>query len=236
MAYRKRNYRKKPAYRRRKFARKPAAQHKNKFTRAVLPGIGIPQALNTKLKYVESIQIADAVAANKIYVYRANSCNDIDLTGAGHQPMYYDQIGALYNRFFVGACTCVFKIVNTSSQHLKIHLTTGRTAATGSYDAEREDQSSKSVILGPSGSGNDQGKLTMSRTTSQVYGKDNKRDLYDMSGYTPATSSTDPAVVWNYILNVATLNGSALGTDGVRVESLFIQDVRFYERVKITQS
>jgi len=70
------------------------------------PDFGFPDRMITKLRYVDNLELtanAGVVAAN---VFRLNSCFDPDLSGVGHQPMYYDQFaGAVgsgpYSRYRV---------------------------------------------------------------------------------------------------------------------------------------
>lgn len=70
------------------------------------PDFGFPDRMITMLRYVDNLELtanAGVVAAN---VFRLNSCFDPDLSGVGHQPMYFDQFaGAVgsgpYSRYRV---------------------------------------------------------------------------------------------------------------------------------------
>lgn len=53
-----------------------------------------------KHKYVETIDLTDTGGAQN-YQYSCNGMYDPNITGVGHQPMYFDQCTALYNHYTV---------------------------------------------------------------------------------------------------------------------------------------
>lgn len=72
----------------------------------IRPDFGFPDKLVTKLRYVENYLLTGAVGVPGTNVFRMNSAFDPDLSGVGHQPMYYDQFaGAVgtspYSRYRV---------------------------------------------------------------------------------------------------------------------------------------
>jgi len=81
------------------------------------PDFGFPDKLVTKLRYVDSILLTGTSIGSN--VFRMNSLFDPDLTGSGHQPMYFDQFcGAIgtapYSRYRVlsSNITCTFTPVS----------------------------------------------------------------------------------------------------------------------------
>jgi len=64
-------------------------------------GAFIAQSVSTRLKYTESFTVAGALGAMTNQVFRLNSLYDPDFTGGGHQPMGFDQLAGLYNRYRV---------------------------------------------------------------------------------------------------------------------------------------
>lgn len=66
---------------------------------------GFPDSLRTTLKYHQDIGISSASGAVAGNTFRANSLYDPDETGTGHQPMYFDQLAAVYGRYQVVAST-----------------------------------------------------------------------------------------------------------------------------------
>lgn len=69
------------------------------------PDFGFPDKLVTKLRYVDVITLSSTSSISS-HVFRMNSCFDPDLSGTGHQPMYFDQFcggigSAPYSRYRV---------------------------------------------------------------------------------------------------------------------------------------
>lgn len=107
----KKNYKKKNYRRRyRKGGKGRAGQ--TKIVRGA--GKGIPDRLFNCLKYAERLQ-ANPAGFTYSYLFNMNSVFDPNRTGTGHQPMYYDQLATLYNRYRVRAFayTVVVSNVNT---------------------------------------------------------------------------------------------------------------------------
>lgn len=79
------------------------------------PDFGYPDKLVTKLRYVSHNTISGALGAVGAHVFRMNSLFDPDLTGTGHQPMFFDQFcGAVgsapysHYRVLTSTVTCTF--------------------------------------------------------------------------------------------------------------------------------
>jgi len=56
------------------------------------PDYGFPDKMVTRLRYVDTFALTGAVGVPGANTFRANSLFDPDLSGLGHQPMYFDQI------------------------------------------------------------------------------------------------------------------------------------------------
>lgn len=66
---------------------------------------GFPTSLRTKLRYHEDVGFSSASGVVSGNVFRANSLFDPNETGTGHQPLYFDQFSAVYNRYQVVSST-----------------------------------------------------------------------------------------------------------------------------------
>lgn len=62
---------------------------------------GIPKAMTVKLFYHQVNSLDPAAGLSARQVFRMNGCYDPDLTGGGHQPLYFDQLMAMYTNAYV---------------------------------------------------------------------------------------------------------------------------------------
>lgn len=70
----------------------------------VSTGIGFPKQMFTNLKYEDQYVIAMTAGALVHDQYTLNGLYDTYYTGAGHQPLYFDQIMLIYNHYMVLGC------------------------------------------------------------------------------------------------------------------------------------
>ena len=61
----------------------------------------IPKQLYNRLKYAETINVPIGVGGTGNYLYSCNGMYDPNITGTGHQPMYFDQFTAMYDHYTV---------------------------------------------------------------------------------------------------------------------------------------
>lgn len=78
-------------------------------------GRGIPKKLTVTHTYVETVNLQSGIAgALAVYSFSANGMYDPNITGTGHQPMLFDQIGALYNHYCVIGSKATFTLTPIS--------------------------------------------------------------------------------------------------------------------------
>lgn len=63
--------------------------------------VGFPTRLNIKHRYVDSFNLVSSAGTLAVYKFACNGMYDPDITGVGHQPMYFDNLNALYNHYTV---------------------------------------------------------------------------------------------------------------------------------------
>lgn len=83
------------------------------------PDFGFPDRMVTKLRYVDNFTLTGAAGAVGANVFRLNGPYDPDLSGVGHQPMYFDQFaGAVgtgpYSRYRVISAKATVSFMQTS--------------------------------------------------------------------------------------------------------------------------
>lgn len=84
----------------------PKKRKKSIKNRSLTPGFkrntnGVPAKLKSTLKYAQTITLNPSAGGCAGHTFRCNSLFDPDLTGTGHQPMGFDQVSALYDRYVV---------------------------------------------------------------------------------------------------------------------------------------
>jgi len=63
---------------------------------------GFPKQLKMVMRYCAvPIQINCTTGATATYAFSCNSLYDPDTTGGGHQPLYFDQMSLIYNKYVV---------------------------------------------------------------------------------------------------------------------------------------
>jgi len=67
--------------------------------RPVMGVYGLGQSFRTKLRYVENVVLQSVAGAISRNVFSPQNCFDPNFTGTGHQPMYFDQLGAVFNKY-----------------------------------------------------------------------------------------------------------------------------------------
>lgn len=78
------------------------------------PGVGFPDELHCTLKYVED-SIAFSGVSPSAQVFRINSLFDPNLTGTGHQPLWFDQLSIPYGKYLVVAARVEAEIINLNT-------------------------------------------------------------------------------------------------------------------------
>lgn len=90
---------KKYKWNKRGFNRKRRATTK---VRSVVPiGLGFPKKILITHKYCETGIITNMTGVMNKYLFKCNGMYDPNQTGGGHQPIYFDQMSALYNHYCV---------------------------------------------------------------------------------------------------------------------------------------
>lgn len=72
---------------------------------------GFPKELRIKHRYVDYKTFTSTAGVLGSQSYRCNGMFDPDYTSTGHQPLYFDQLAALYNHFTVTASKITVKFL-----------------------------------------------------------------------------------------------------------------------------
>jgi len=64
-------------------------------------GLGFPKRMVMTHKYAETLNLTSPAGVIGKHLFSCNGMFDPNITGVGHQPMYFDQVSSLYNHYTV---------------------------------------------------------------------------------------------------------------------------------------
>lgn len=96
---------------------------------------GFPETYRTTLVYNEGITLDAAAGSTAYYSFNANSLYDPNYTGTGHQPLYYDNLCAVYGRWRVRKCYITVTVLDVFQSNAQLDPDTGLTALVGGTQA-----------------------------------------------------------------------------------------------------
>lgn len=153
-------------------------------------GLGFPKRIVCTHKYAAYRDLTSTLGVVQTYRFSANGMFDPDFTGIGHQPMYFDDLSAIYDHYTVIGSKIVVKVVpKTATQGpgaLAIFINDDASTNIISVSNAVEQSSGTSALLMPVGQ---TVPLVLTKTWSakqtfggSVLGNDNLQ----------GTASTDP--------------------------------------------
>lgn len=137
-------------------------------------GQGFPKQARMSMRYWDNITVSSTTGSVGLWNFRANDVYDPNATGTGHQPMYFDQMMAIYNHFVVvGSKISVFPSyggANTTPYAMVIMFNDDLTSPSlSSLFAAIENSKSKFVINAPQADGK---MLSMGYSARSTFGGD----------------------------------------------------------------
>jgi len=115
-------------------------------------GKGFPDKLMATLKYREYISLTSTTGILQNYHFSANGLYDPNITGTGHQPMFFDQYMALYNHYHVIGSKIKVTFLNSGSagqaSAVGVYLNDDSTTLSTTYTAFSEQPNVAMKIMG----------------------------------------------------------------------------------------
>jgi len=201
--------------------------------------------MNTNLKYGDNISLTHTLGSIGITTYRLNSLYDVDQTGAGHQPRYYDTLcgadagSAPYEQYLVKGARYTVKFVNTNSSGTSIGYVACRVRSgtsdaltTADFQAMQELPLTKwKIIQTHDGAGNIQ-TISGAVSIAKVLGVKDITDLEEAR----MTYNANPGSTESVYLDIMyyPLDGSTSAT--IRAIPEITYFVQFSELNKVSQS
>lgn len=202
-----------------------------RLKRTVNTGLGFPLKQVKTLRYAELISVTSTTGIIGKYYFSANGLFDPNITGTGHQPLYFDQMMGLYDHYVViGSkieCRVVPSSANTSPIAMIIMLDDDTTLTpTDITGVQEQSQANRLRIIHV----NEQNRIYMSKKFSakKVWGKGlmANNDLHGSATANPAEQSYFNIVVQTIGATTAT----------VSVEVLITYIAVFFELKDVAQS
>lgn len=201
-------YRKKRTYKKKK---KVARRRKAYMSRHMGSPSGMPAVKLARLRYSQRVAVVSSTTIGT-YVFRANSCFDPDYTGAGHQPMGFDEWSALYNSYTVlgSKINASWMIGSNRSCIIGIHLSDGPAPAYTAYSSYIESRKGTHKVV----SDPDRAYRTVSKFSAKRFF--NVSDVKDNDELSAAVAD-DPSKLAYYVLWSQDEDGSSSLTNYVLV-------------------
>jgi len=190
--------------------------------------IGVPDTTFTVLRYADVLTFASSSPIQ--YTFRANSLFDPDVTSTGHQPLYFDQYIASYEKYRVFKTHIRVRVTNNTQQFVNelVVIPASQIPTLTSISMAREQ--ARSVTTGPLPAFQSVPKtIELSLSTKTVLGLQ-RSQIYDQDY--GAIFSANPVELWYYSLYAWS---SSTGIDLV-VDVELIFECEFYDRAPLSLS
>lgn len=93
-----------------------------KWKNMAVIGRGFPKKMTITHTYVENLTVSTTSGSQANYVFRCNGMYDPNQTGTGHQPLYFDQMSALYNHYVVIGSKIEVRFTHAAQTNLAQHV------------------------------------------------------------------------------------------------------------------
>lgn len=211
-------------------------QNKEKNANSIIvkgPNI-IPDRYVCKMPYVFTTTITSVSGAIGTNIYRGNGPYDPLQPVGGDQPLGYDQLSALYNRYYVSGCAINVTVLpnteDTSSICDMVLFPSSGTVVSANNDQNAEQPYSRRIFTNLASSRGTQINHYMS--TASMYGISKEKARAD-DAYT-ALNSTTPVNQWYWLLNAQSPDRTSSEVYIYKVKITYY--VEWYDRVKLTGS
>lgn len=151
-------------------SRKPRRNVRNNTQ--VKLGLGFPKQMVITHKYAETVSITSTGGVQGNYIFSANGLFKPNVTAAGHQPMYFDQMAALYNHYTVIGAKATFRITpqaaNEDAFRICLTMEDDTTITPAGVDSNIEQSKSSWRLVSPNA--NNTIVLRSTYSAKKVYG------------------------------------------------------------------
>lgn len=219
------------AGRRNQVARRKVRPRKNT---SVQRGIGMSDSQIVKLRYSETIDLDPGAGLFNTWAFSANNPVDLNVTGAGHQPLYWDEMAALYQHYIVLGSKITVRFQNQGVAGsdiigVGIQLMDNASNSWGGYDQFVENGKGSHGTIGPFGGPS---KLILKSFYSprKMFGIKDVEDFTNLRALVSAAPAEDAV----YVIGATSLSGG--DPTGVLCHVVIDLVVKFSERALVASS
>lgn len=178
-------------------------------------GLGFPRSSLVTLRYSKKVSLAGT--PSHLQSFRANGIFDPDSTGAGHQPMGFDQWSAFYSKYKVRSFTVSVKAVLDGTTPTGMAFCVENDTSVSTDLAELAERNSGDIVIAPT-SGNGTISFLKTYNMTDVAGQSVEDEDYS------ALVSSDPAKTWYWHMRTTAMDGaSAIAGDALVVISYNVE-------------
>lgn len=195
-------------------------------------GPTFPPAIIGKHKYVQAVDLSATynlhatIQDTASTFFSANGMYDVDREGAGHQPLFFDEMASIYEDFIVLGSRIKVKFINTSLEPLYINLnrnTTTQPTSDTTQLMEEQMVNNKMTVLPASNTARPFKVLTSAYSPSKQFGISKKQVRVDNDlrvGLTTGENVPQNEIYYNISIQQI---GSALGGSVNPVVKAFVE-------------
>lgn len=175
-----------------------------------------PPSMYVEHRYVEQINISNENITGLTgaeYAFRLNSLFDPNFTGTGHQPLYFDQVSAIYDKYQVYRVKVHIEVAGVGSGSVQPFLAvnvrpsanlTSYTLASKWYDEVKEKPENSTLICKPSTIESTDNCLEFDLDLAQVEGISRAAFMDDVSF--AANANTNPTLTEYLTVALGSIN------------------------------
>ncbi len=188
----------------------------------------IPDHYFTHLRYVERSLLLLNTTTSINVGFAGNDCFAPNIFGGGHQPMGFDQLGALYKRFRVHSSLIRIQPVSFT-QGFQVSCTPSQSASTPATNAIAMELPYTKYAVWYAGIGY-MAMLENDISTREIVGIKSIDEDDQFAG----TTSASPARLWYWIINVESFDGTTSAVVRCNIEIEYY--VEMFDRVILPPS
>lgn len=199
------------------YRKKPSRSISRRFLKS---SMGFPRMLKFSHKYVEQIDLS-SVGATATYQYRANGMFDPNITSTGVQPLYFDQLAAIYDHYVVIGSKIKYTIIPKGTvvqePYQIVTWVNDDTTTHGTNMASIAAQKGSKLRLCQGGVNPDRIIVTNNWSAKKFFG-----GSILANNALQGTSSADPTEQSVYQINLRSLDGVSTVSVWIYVEIMYV--------------